>query len=71
MFLIIFVFLGESFLPPERKNIVNKNVPTYRPYLEGPSASQPGFLFFIFIALYCELNSAVALEVTTTQGSTL
>ena len=43
----IFVFLGESFLPPKRKKNINqkKKSLTDRPYLEGPSAHKQSFFF--------------------------
>ena len=38
------MFLWESFSHQKEKNIF-KNVSTYWPYLEGPSARKTGFLF--------------------------
>ena len=52
-FFEILVFLGESFLQPERKKKdikKKKNVPTDRPYLEGLYARKIGFLLFVALS---------------------
>ena len=49
IFLAILMFLGESFLQPERKKML-KNVLTGQPYLAGPSIHKTGFLFFVALA---------------------
>ena len=50
-----FFFLGESFLPPERK-IIYKKVQTNWPYLEDTSARKTGFLFCVCGLKYNQSN---------------